>query len=305
MIVKPNKNDENILYNLWKTIFSYRDGGFINYFFNERYNPKDFYLKKDQDLEEIISGIYLKDEVLNLNSQKFKVKVIDHIFTVHNQRSLGNMTSLLSTVLSEREFKELFTLVKFSPNFDFKKFNFETLYYKKRYTVNRSDLYNVDGYSISNIFKVGELAAVYKNFTTRFNGSFIRNLEDFEHFVEENIASGREIFVTRDLNKQIKGYMLYEYIKSELVILEIIYLDSTALLTLLNQAMGMNAYIYVDVSPYENFSKLIENLDYKLRDYMMIRINDKNLFMAMYKMKTPTIKQVTKSVNKPLYIGYY
>lgn len=305
MVVAPNKNDKHQIYNLWKTIFSHADGGFINYFFNEEYRPENFYIIKDKSGEEVIAGLYKKDHILNLNNQKFKVRVLDHLFTVHNQRNQKIMTNLLNKVLSEVEYKELFTLVKYSPLIDFKKFNFETLYYKKRYTINRSDLYNVDGYSISNIFKPTEILQVYRQFIKRFNASLERNLDDFNDFVKRCLACGQEIFVTRDLDKNIKGYMVYEYVKTELVILEIIYLDSTALLTLLNQAMGMNAYIYVDVSPNENFSKLIENLDYKIRDYMMIRVNNKDLLTALFKMKTPTIKQVSKSVNKPLFIGHY
>lgn len=305
MIVKPNETDKQQLYNLWKTIFAYADGGSINYFFNENYQAENFYLIKDENQELIHAGLLRDKKVLVLNGQKFNVSVLDKPFTLYKYRNQGLMSKLLQAVLDEVSYSELFTLIKCSKAKDFKSFGFETIYYKKRYIINRNDLFNVDGYSISNIFRSKELYNLYREFIKRFNGYLIRDLETFEDYINITKASGKEIFVTRDENKAIKGYMVFDYIASELVVLEIIYLDSTALLTLLNQAMGMNAYIYVDVSAFENLEVLLKSIKYEVIDHMMIRINDKELYKNLFNVNTTSIKAAIKASDKPLYIGYY
>ncbi|NLC54578.1 MAG: GNAT family N-acetyltransferase [Erysipelothrix sp.] len=305
MVQKPKKQDKQQLYNLWKTIFAYADGGSINYFFNETYNPDDFYLIKDEKEDLIVAGLLRDRQQLNLNGYIFEVSVLDNLFTLYKYRNQGIMHSLLQKVLKELEYSELFSLIKTSKAKDFKQYGFETIYYKKRYLVNRADLYNVDGYSISDVYKPNDLLEVYTKFISRFNGHLIRNEKMFKNYINILKASGKEIFVTRNADKEIMGYLVYNYVASELVVVEIVYLDSISLLTLLNQAMGMNAYIYVDVSENENLDKVIDNLVYEVIDYMMIRINDKELFKRLFNNDRATIKSIMKTSNRPLAIGYY
>lgn len=305
MVVQPKKSDKQQLYNLWKTIFAYADGGSINYFFNEHYHADDFYLIKDAKEDLIVAGLLRDQKKLYLNGHLFAVSILDNLFTLYKYRNQGIMTSLLKSVIKELEYSELFTLIKTSNAKDFIQLGFETIYFKKRYFLKREDLFNVDGYSISKDFKIQELVLVYKDFTSRFNGYLIRDETSFANYVSMLKASGKEIFVTRNKNKEIFGYMVYNYVASELVVLELIYLDSTALLTLLNQAMGMNAYIYVDVSEGENLDRVISNLTYEIIDYMMIRINDKKLLKRMFNIEAYSLKSILKHNGKPLHIGYY
>ena len=305
MVVQPKKSDKQQLYNLWKTIFAYADGGSINYFFNEQYSAEDFYLIKDAKEDLIVAGLLRDQKKLYLNGHLFAVSILDNLFTLYKYRNQGIMNSLLKSVIKELEYSELFTLIKTSKAKDFTQLGFETIYYKKRYFIKREDLFNVDGYSISKDFRIKELVLVYKDFTSRFNGYLIRDEESFANYISMLKASGKEVFVTRNKNKEIFGYMVYNYVASELVVLELIYLDSTALLTLLNQAMGMNAYIYVDVSEGENLDRVFPKLTYEIIDYMMIRINDKKLFKRMFDVETTSMKSILKYNRKPLHIGYY
>ncbi len=305
MIVKPLKEDKVQLYNLWKTIFAYADGGSINYFFNNVYNRDNFLIVKDQSQNEIIAGLYNDQKILKLNGLMFNVSVLDNLFTLYKHRNSGVMSKLLSKTLQELENRQLFTLIKCSKSIDFSKFGFETIYYNKRYIINRSDLFNIDGYSISAIFKVEELFNVYQSFISRFNGYLIRDLNMFESFIQVLKASGKEIFVSRDENMEIVGYMVYDYIASELQVLEIVYLNSTALITLLNQAMGLNAYIYVTVSAFENLERIIKGIKFEVNEYMMIKINDEKLFKSLFAVQSASIKTVLKKSDKPLYVGYF
>ncbi len=166
-------------------------------------------------------------------------------------------------------------------------------------------MFNIDGYSISAIFKVEELFNVYQSFISRFNGYLIRDLNMFESFIQVLKASGKEIFVSRDENMEIVGYMVYDYIASELQVLEIVYLNSTALITLLNQAMGLNAYIYVTVSAFENLERIIKGIKFEVNEYMMIKINDEKLFKSLFAVQSASIKTVLKKSDKPLYVGYF
>ena len=305
MIVKPLQQDQQQLYNLWKTIFAYADGGSINYFFSEIYNRDDFLVVKDVSNTEIIAGLYIDQKVLSLNGILFEVSVLDNLFTLYKYRNQGVMSDLLNKVLSELKNRHLFTLIKYSESIDFRKFGFETIYYNKRYLINRSDLFNVDGYSISTQFLIGEMYDVYSKFIKRFNGCLIRDDVMFEKYVQALRASGKEIFVTRDSERNICGYMVYDYIASELNVLEIIYLDSIALLTLLNQAMGLNAYIYVTVSSSENLERIIKDIKFETIEHMMIKINDEKLFKALFNVQNASINNVLKKSDKPLYVGYY
>lgn len=304
-MVQGKKADKKHLYNLWKTIFAYADKGSINYFFNEKYQAEDFYLIKEEKSDLIIAGLWRDKKTLYLNGHLFKVSILDNLFTLYKYRNQGLMSKLLSRVIDELAYQELFTLIKTSKFKDFKKFGFETIYYKKRYLIKRADLYNVDGYSISKNFTSQELLTVYNKFMERFNGYLLRDQNSFESFIESLKASGKEIYVTRSEINEIYGYMVYNYIEGELRIVEIVYLDSIALLTLLNQAMGLNAYIYVDVSLNERLGRLIPNLTYEIVDQMMVRVNDKKLFKMIFKLDTSSLKALVKTNRKPLHIGYY
>lgn len=118
MIVKPLKEDKVQLYNLWKTIFAYADGGSINYFFNNVYNRDNFLIVKDQSQNEIIAGLYNDQKILKLNGLMFNVSVLDNLFTLYKHRNSGVMSKLLSKTLQELENRQLFTLIKCSKSID-------------------------------------------------------------------------------------------------------------------------------------------------------------------------------------------
>ena len=304
MITKATKKDKNNLYNLWKTIFAYEDGGFINYFFKEMYKENNFYLIKDAKDEMIKSGLHLEKRKLYFNNKLVEVGYLDKLFTVYKYRNQKLSETLLKAVLKELKHHSLFTIAKYNKRFDLSKYGFEILSYKKKSKLYRKDLYNVDGYSISNNFKKEELLQLYKDFTKHFNLYFIRDKDYYKDYINVAKACKREIYVSRDQNKKIKGYMLLGYKESEVEVLEIVYLDSTALLTLLNKAMGLNNYIYIYSSPSENFNLLFKNIEKQKIAHLMIKVNNQQLFNSLFNSTNARVKSLKNSYNKPQHAGF-
>ncbi|MEG1639252.1 MAG: GNAT family N-acetyltransferase, partial [Erysipelotrichaceae bacterium] len=70
-------------------------------------------------------------------------------------------------------------------------------------------------------------------------------------------------------HNQIDGYAFYEIVHNEVVIKEIIYMESIALLKLMKQVIGNHSNMEVIVSQSEKLEKVIPLLIPKKMSYMM------------------------------------
>ena len=146
-----------------------------------------------------------------------------------------------------------------------------------------------------------DMLKLYGQFVSRFNGYVVRDLNYFETLMKEIEAEKvRIIACYRD--REIEGYALLYLENKKLVIRECLYLNSRALLHLVNYALNILPEVTLQVSASENLVKLFPNSQYEEVDYTMVRLNDIELFNRLYNSNVSKVEEAMMMNDEPLYM---
>lgn len=297
-IIAPQITDKQLIYSLYNTATNI-DSRSIDYFFSELYNADDFLIYKEDDV--VLCCMKAFSENLYLKGYKVEVVVIDNLI-ISGNCPLAIKDKFIEGCLEYFSKAKLFTITS-RPFIENQ--GFEDVFKHKRYRIYRRDLFNVDGYSISDRFDVYDIYLCYHRFVRHFDSYLDKDLAYFEAKLKRLEQENYEIYVSRNSQNDIVGYIVYNYIDGELEVVKVIYEDTLALLTLLNQAMGMNDHIYVHVSLNENLEKVFGNIHYELKKDVLIRINDLDLFRRLYRVSSKSLTEFLDKNHRPLYLGFY
>ncbi len=295
-VVTPNISDKQLIYSLYNTALD-DDSQSIDYFFTVHYDPSNFYIAKKGDL--VICSMEMYDYDLYLKGYQIEVKLI-HKIVFSNDCSEKLKSEFIEACLKKLSYQKVLTLSSLKL---IQQYNFERIFMRKRYKLTRPELFNVDGYSISDHFETYELQEAYDSFVRHFDSYLYKDLEYFNKQLEFYRHHNYEVYVSRNSNHDIVGYIVYNYIEGELEVVSIVYKDTLALLTLLNQAMGMNSHIYVTVSLSENFERVFGVMEYEVLDDAFVRINDEELFKRLFNTEHNSLKEFLSLNVRPLYLG--
>lgn len=298
IVTVPQQEDKQLIFSLYNTATDL-DSRSIDYFFSEHYDPAHFLIVKQADV--VLCCMKVREESIFLKGYHVEVMLIEQLVVSGNcPRSVKN--EFIDACLAQFEKRKLFTVLTDSL---IKNRSFENIFRHKRYKLQRPALFNVDGYSISDRFEAHELLSAYDSFAKHFDSFMHKDLAYFEEKIKRLRNDNVEIFVSRDAHHDIVGYIVYNYIDGELEVLTVIYKDTLALLTLLNQAMGMNSHIYVNVSLNENLQKIFGSIHYDIIEDVFIRVNDVELFQRLYRTKCNSLTEFLDKNQRPLYLGFY
>lgn len=303
MITKALASDTREIYQMWKTMFAFDDGGSIDHYFKYHYHPENCYLIRQGN--DIASSLSVHPHTINLNGVKIRASLISGVVTAFNYRQQGMMTKLMTEVLEELETQELVTLIQAYQPSIYEKFGFEMVYFRKKYhfTRNQISVYNTKG--IGKEYEAEELAKLYQEFTAHFDGYYIRDVDYYQQYVSGIEAEKGKIIVYRDKTHKLSGYMIYYPDGDKIRIDEIIYQGSVALLKLINYALELSSVVSVTVSQAENLGKIIPTAIEEPVEFMMARVNDYSLFNRLYNSNAHTVKEAFGLNKKPLYIHEY
>ena len=292
------EEDKQLIFSLYNTATK-MDSRSIDYFFTALFDPCDFLIYEEKEM--VFASMYIKSEALYFKGYNVEVAIIQEVLFAH-QLSSEMKTLFINEAISYFEDEKLFTILRYKGAKDL---DFEAIFKEKRYKLYRKDLFNVDGYSISSQFTVEDLKEAYDTFVVHFDSYLIKDLEYFEKKLNVLKVMNYEIYVTRNSKNSIVGYIVYNYIDGELEVVKVVYEDTLALLTLLNQAMGMNSHIYVTVSLNESLERVFETIDYEIKSDVLMRINDLELFARLYNSQCQTLTEFLDKNQRPLYLGFY
>lgn len=276
MIRKAENSDKLAIYNLYNTMKS-DASSFIDYFFNEFFDHREYYLLIVNEV--VLALVRVKDEILHFKNYNLEVNIINEFLVAENCPS-DMLREFLETVFASFKYQKLITLAK--SEYDLKDYGFKSISKFKRYKLNRSDLFFVNDYYVFDEFNVNELRSLYNQFTKHFESYLFRSESYFSDYLKLLKALNYEIYVSKSKNGQLLGYIVYNYIEGEIQVIELVYLDSIALITLLNQAMGINNYIYINTSNSEVLSKIFKDIAYQIYPNLSFRVNDKDLFGRLF-----------------------
>ncbi|NLY63100.1 MAG: hypothetical protein GX074_04490 [Erysipelothrix sp.] len=278
-------NDRADLYAFVNTV-STKDSRAIDYFFKTLLSSEVILVEYQGLIKCLIS---FDERILNMAGHKIKVAYINELLIdpkLNQDQALDLITDLLAD-------KYLLTISHHEKLGN----NFIEIANKYQYEILRKQLYNVNGYSISDEFLDYELMDVYNAYISKFDVYF-----DLAKNVSlTDLLEDYEVFATRDINEEIKGFIVYNYSEGIMHVRSLVYTDALSLLTLLNQAMGMNDKIIVQVALFENFELVVDNLKGQIKALTSICVNDEILFKRLFNHKYSSITEMLESSGKSYY----
>ena len=184
-------------------------------------------------------------------------------------------------------------------------FGFEMVYYRRRYTVQRSQIPTCSNEGLTYKIKSEDLLEVYTAYVRRFDGFYLRTKEDFDHLHEECNAEGGKLIAYYDQNQQIQGYASLYQTAQGIEVRECIYLNSVALFKLLNLALQLKNEILVHTTADEHLEKIIKDVTWQDYGFTMARVNDYDLFNRLYGTTVASPKEAFALSGKPLFMHEY
>lgn len=301
MIVQRLKDqDRDLLYSLYNTQ-TQRNSQDIDRFFKKEFKASEFLVYKESGV--ILCAMRVVDFDFYFRGYSIESNIIKDLVVSKNCPKLVFQSFVNQTLESFKYLK----LLTFSDSNFIETFGFESPIVLKKYKLFRKDLFNVDGYSIekAEYEDVLAMSSCYQMFTKNFKSYAIKDVNVFEELIDKAEDKFQDIHVTYNQKGDMMGYIVYENRNNQISVLEIIYRDTIALLTLLNQAMGMSDSISINVSLKENFSKIFKKIEYETIECVGIMINDEELFQRLYNVKETSLSRLIKDSNEPYYLGIY
>lgn len=278
-------NDRADLYAFVNTV-STKDSRAIDYFFKTLLSSEVILVEYQGLIKCLIS---FDERILNMAGHKIIVAYINELLIdpkLNQDQALDLITDLLAD-------KYLLTISHHEKLGN----NFIEIANKYQYEILRKQLYNVNGYSISDEFLDYELMDVYNAYISKFDVYF----DLAKNISLTDLLEDYEVFATRDINEEIKGFIVYNYSEGIMHVRSLVYTDALSLLTLLNQAMGMNDKIIVQVALFENFELVVDNLKGQIKALTSICVNDEILFKRLFNHKYSSITEMLESSGKSYY----
>lgn len=269
---------------------SEKDSREIGYFFNEQFNTEQVIIYIEDNL--IKGFMYFTERVLNVLGEKIKVAHIEEVLVDKNYSN----EIIFNKCFEQIAYKYLLSSTNLNMLFDY---GFTQVINKLNYTINRNQIFNVNGYLISDEFALEDVDKVYSKFKNEFNIHWDQVNNDIS---VEKIVEDYEIFVCKDSLEQIKGFIVYNYIDGIMHVNSLIYTDALSMLTLLNQAMGMNDKIVVAMSLYENIQLVINNLNSEPISDLGLKINDLHLFRTLFNGRYTDLNDLFESGGNTYYL---
>lgn len=303
MIVRGDNSMIKQIKEIWRLCFVNEDPRYHDFFFKKLFKP-DTALVKIADRQAVSCLMRIPHDVM-LNGVVIRASMIMGVATVPKYQNRGFMHELMNVALDEAEHQELVTFIQaYNPSI-YEQFGFRMVYYKRVYEITRDNVDKISNDGCAFNPKVNDMFKAYSMFVKRFNGFYIRNFERFGQYMEEVRAQGGKIVAYYDQYGLIQGYAVLLLEGLNVVIEELVYLNSVALLKLLNIALQQRATAIVHVSGAEDLSILLKGAVGKKYGFTMARINDYELFNRLYGSDVSSVEEAFKISNKPLYMNEF
>lgn len=298
MITKANEKQTEEIREIWRICFPQEDPRYVEYYFKNLYQPENcfIYLLEDKVVSCVIRNIH----AVMFNGRALQASMIVGAATLPEYRQRGYMRALLNIVVDACEHTELITLIQSEEPSLYKNFGFRILYKRVQYTFTRDDCKRTTNFGCGYNPTAIDLLKVYSAFISRFNGYYARDLEYFVKYLNEIRGQGGKIVAYFNGKDQIQGYASMIPVGKELIVKELIYLDSMALTKLINAALQEKKIVKVSVSEAEDLSRIFPRTPKRIYGSTMMRLNDAELFTKLFGKKITTVEDIVKISQRPL-----
>ncbi|MDO4378944.1 MAG: hypothetical protein Q4C64_07450 [Erysipelotrichia bacterium] len=299
MLRRGKEEDKKVIFDM------YAKSGILNLYNQDDYFS-DSFIAQNVIVNEInghvVSSLQINYHQIIFNDLKIVGGVIFGQFYERN-KGIKTLENLRAEVLEQQTHKTLFTLIPTDNIQEYAKYGFEPIYSKRIYNISRKDVKNVSYQGVGKQFQIDDLVKVYKTFTEKFAGYFLRNKQYYLDLIDLLQSKRYNLAAYYNENDDCQGYMIYYIESNKVVIKELIYLNGLALTKLLSYALRIKPRLLVYVSQNEDLSKAYPKINYKLLVSMAVRINDFELFNRLFDCDVSTAQQAYQLEKKPLFLN--
>lgn len=298
MIIQAAKEDLQAVREMWRICFPEEDPAYIDFYFKNIWTPQSCYLSVEDG--KIAGSLCRNRHDLMFNSKVLEVSMLTGMAVLPEYRGRGHMHDLMNTVLDAAEHSELMTLIRSEDPGLYEPFGFRSGFERTAYDIRRRDLKRVPTFGCAFDVKALDMLKVYSAYIRRFTGFYTRDLQDFVRYRQEIIASGGKIIGYYNGQDRIDGYAAVTMQGSDLFVDELVYLNSTALIKLLNVCLNERPRVHFHASKAENLSLIVPDAPKKDYSRVMVRINSYELFDKLYGTDAGNARQALACAHKPL-----
>ena len=287
----------------WKRCFENEDPNYIDFFFRCIYKPEYGYA--DVEDSRVVAALCRVPHAIMFNERVIKASMLVGAATLPEYRGQGRMSELLHTVLDACSHSELLTLIQaYDPKL-YEPYGFRTIYYRSDYLLKKSMIKRASATGCAYDPSAIDILKVYSAFIRKFNGFYTRDLTYFENLKKEIAAEGGRIAAYYDNRNQIAGYATLLTDGRQIKIEECVYLNSTALIKLVNVALLDKESVHLHVSAGENVRFIFPDAEVKNYGHTMVRLNDPQLFSRLFNTRIETVEDAFAISKKPLNMNEY
>lgn len=303
MIKKAEVGQTNTIKKMWNQCFPQEEESYIDYYFDEVYKPDNTIILIDNGIVQ--SSLQRIPHEMMFNNRVIRTSMIVGVTTLPQYQKQGNMKKLMSVVMDEIEHQELITLVQaYNPSL-YESYGFKMIYNHKEATFTRNLIEKISNDGCSYDIRSEDMLQLYATFVKRFNGYYIRDVENFNQLKKEISAQRGKILGYYNEKGQLQAYATCLFTNKEVVMEEIIYLNSLALTKLINLGLQIRSVVKVHTSEVEDLRIIYPGVEVSDYGFTMARVNDYDLFNRLYQVQSKTIEEAFTSSGKPLYMNEF
>ncbi len=287
---------------VWLTCFPDDNKRVVDYLFKSVLVPHDTIIEvKDNRLASALSKV---GGAIMFNGRVIGASTIVLAASMPKYQGLGLTENMLLSMIDNLEHSELVSLACCKNPELFIKYGFKVLYRRNKFELTRDDVQRITNDGCLFDPSALDLLKIYSSFMKRFNGYRVRTVKDFEKLRQGIVEQGGKIVAYYE-NNEIKGYGILRIENKVIYMDECVYTDTLSLYKLINVALQQRHTLYLSVSSAENLEKLFKNAKHEVVDYMMMRLNNKELFNRLYNTGVYRVEELADLNEKPLYVSEF
>lgn len=296
--------DKDALFYLWKQSFVNKHRNelqfYYDYCFEKDKNRKCIMIERDQ---RVVSCLHMQKKNMHFNRYIVKYTYLFGAATHPDYRRKKYMTTLMNSAIDEASHNTLFTLLKTEDPEMFKPFGFETVYEHKEYEIYHKYFEDMNVENVCYTYKPEELYEAYMQFQSHFEGYELRDLQYFIDLDKLTFLHRCDICVYRNKTGKVEGYAWYSEYEDHVKVHEVIYTGSNVLKKMMKFICKERDYVHIEVSKGEMLEKIFPLAIPKQKSYMMVRLNQVELFNKLNQSEIKNAKEAFMFLEKPLWMN--
>ena len=299
MIRNARLQDRKTIYDLHSSNVTLGTDENMEFYFSQLFNENNIIVNEVNGHVE--AAVQVNYHTLMFNDLRLSASVL--LADIAGNQGERYLEDLLKDVSDEISRKTLVSLAITANGDRFAALGFEPIYKKRIYEIRKSNLANRSYQGCGKSFSVNDLISVYREFTSHFNGYYLRNNEYWLNLYTQLQASRYNIVVYRNSEEVPQGYMIYRITQTKVLVDELVYLNGEALIRLLCYGMRFKDVMEVRVSQSEDLSRAVPKIKCQVVPYIYARINNPDLFNRLFNSKIRNTRQGFGIGEKPLFIN--